>query len=98
MDPEFLSALTLTVVPGTPIHKMQKRGKFTLPSTPALLQELRTFIAGSTPTKALFRTNHASNYLPIGGYLPHDKGQMIKVIDMALSGEIPLRDEWMRGL
>ncbi|MGB9338333.1 MAG: radical SAM protein, partial [Polyangiales bacterium] len=31
MNPEFVSALTLTVIPGTPIAKMQAQGKFTLP-------------------------------------------------------------------
>ena len=41
MDPEFLSALTLTVVPNTPIARLEKRGKFVLPDIEGLLQELR---------------------------------------------------------
>lgn len=98
MDPEFLSALTLTVIPNTPIHRLQERGKFTLPNTMGLLKELYQFIDVATPSKALFRTNHASNYLPIGGYLPHDKAKMLSTINLALQGQIPLRDEWMRGL
>lgn len=98
MDPEFLAALTLTVIPETPIYRLAQRGKFTLPSPPRLLGELHTFIQKTQPTKALFRTNHASNYLPIGGYLPQDKVKMLTVLQMALRGDVPLRQERMRGL
>ena len=98
MDPEFLSALTLTVVPGTPIARMEERGKFQIPGIRGLMKELRIFLAEANPSAALFRTNHASNYLPIGGTLPTDRDQMLHVIDQALSGAIPLREEWMRGL
>ncbi len=98
MDPEYLAALTLTVVPGTPIAKLESSGRFTLPMIDGLLAELRTFVAEAEPTNALFRTNHASNYLPIGGRLPRDRAAIVEVIDRALSGDIPLRDESRRGL
>jgi radical SAM superfamily enzyme YgiQ (UPF0313 family) len=98
MDPEFLSALTLTVIPNTPLARMQQRGKFTMPEVEGLLAELRTFIDNSKPTKALFRTNHASNYLPLAGTLPNDSQRLVSMLDLALSGAIPLRDEWTRGL
>ena len=97
MDPEFLSALTLTIVPNTPLHRMHEKGRFQLPDITGLMRELRVIIANSHPSQALFRTNHASNYLPIGGTLPNDRAQMLHVIDRALSGAIPLRQEWMRG-
>lgn len=98
MDPEFLSALTLTVIPGTPIHRMMEKGRFELPSIPGLLRELRTLVAESRPTGAIFRTNHASNYLPIEGRLPRDREAIVATIDSALRGEIPLRPEFFRGL
>lgn len=98
MDPEFLAALTLTVVPGTPLATLQDRGRFALPEKIDLLRELRTFIAGASPTDALFRTNHASNYLPLGGRLPRDREKLLAVLDAALDGEVPLRPEWARGL
>ncbi|MCP4496948.1 MAG: radical SAM protein, partial [Phycisphaeraceae bacterium] len=50
------------------------------------------------PNRALFRTNHASNHLPLGGTLPDDGPRIARVIDMALAGEIPLRPEQHRGL
>lgn len=98
MDPRFLSVLTLTVIPGTPIAKLQERGQFTMPSVEALLLELRSFIANVTPTDAIFRTNHASNWLPLSGRLPRDRLAMLKIIDDAVAGGIPLRPEWARGL
>ncbi|TNE87109.1 MAG: radical SAM protein [Deltaproteobacteria bacterium] len=98
MDPEFLAALTLTVVPGTPLAKRVERDRFELPDTPGLLRELRTFVDLARPTDALFRTNHASNYLPIGGRLPADRERILAIVDAALDGKIPLRPESHRGL
>ncbi len=98
MDPEFLAALTLTVVPTTPIARLRDTGRFELPDVTGLLRELRTFVDQARPTNAVFRTNHASNYLPIGGSLPRDRERIVDIIDGALSGEVPLRDEQSRGL
>ena len=98
MDPEFVSALTLTIVPGTPIAKMQDKGKFALPSVTRMLEELRTIVAEANPTDAVFRTNHASNYLPLAGRLPKDRERIVAVLDKALAGDVALRPEWSRGL
>lgn len=98
MDPRFLSLLTLTVIPGTPMHRMQQRDKFELPDVHGLLDEIRTFVAEAAPTDAIFRTNHASNYLPIAGRLPRDRDRIGAILDDALDGQVPLRPEWSRGL
>jgi radical SAM superfamily enzyme YgiQ (UPF0313 family) len=98
MDPEYFSALTVTVVPDTPLDKLAKKGRFAVPAVPALLAELRTMVAEARPTNALFRTNHASNYLPLGGRLPRDRERIVEVIDAAIAGRIPLRHEASRGL
>jgi radical SAM superfamily enzyme YgiQ (UPF0313 family) len=98
MDPNYLSALTLTIVPSTPLAKLAGRGKFELPAVDHLLGELRTLVAAARPTDALFRTNHASNYLPLGGRLPRDRDKIVSIIDRALAGDIALRPERSRGL
>lgn len=98
MDPRFLSVLTLTVIPGTPLATLQERGQFTMPGVEALLAELRTFIAQVNPTDAIFRTNHASNWLPLSGRLPRDRLKMLQTIDRAVEGGLPLRPAWARGL
>lgn len=98
MDPEFFSALTVTVVPDTPLYQLSKRGRFEVPPIAALLRELRTMVSEARPTNAVFRTNHASNYLPLGGHLPLDRDRITAIIDRALAGKIPLRSDDARGL
>ncbi len=98
MDPRFLSLLTLTVIPGTPIAMQTERARFQLPSVEKLLAELRIFVANVATTDAIFRTNHASNYLPLAGRLPRDRDRILETLDQAISGNVPLSPEWMRGL
>jgi len=98
MDPEYFSALTVTIVPDTPLDRLARKGRFEVPPVPALLRELRTMVNEARPTNTLFRTNHASNYLPLGGRLPRDRARIVEVIDAALAGKVPLRHETMRGL
>lgn len=98
MDPAYFSALTVTVVPGTPLATLRARGKFEVPTVPELLAELREMIAQARPTRAVFRTNHASNYLPLAGVLPRDRERLVALIDDALAGRVPLRPERARGL
>ncbi len=98
MDPRFLSTLTLTVVPGSPLERLQARGGFALPEVTGLLQELRWFLEECRPTGAIFRSNHASNHLPIAGRLPRDREGLLALLDEALAGQVALRPEWARGL
>jgi radical SAM superfamily enzyme YgiQ (UPF0313 family) len=98
MDPRFLSTLTLTVVPGTPIARLEEQGRFKLPDVWGLLRELRWFVEEAHLSAAIFRSNHASNYLPIGGRLPRDREAILAAIDEALEGRVRLRPEWARGL
>ena len=98
MDPEYLSALTLTVIPNTPLATLSDTARFTLPDIRGLLAELREFVSLTSPTDALFRTNHASNHLALGGRLPRDRDRIVATIDRALAGEIALRPEYARGL
>jgi len=98
MDPRFVSLLTLTVIPGTPIGRLESTGRFTLPAIDGLLRELRIFIAEARPSDAILRTNHASNYLPLSGRLPRDRERLLELLDAARDGRIPLRPDWARGL
>jgi radical SAM superfamily enzyme YgiQ (UPF0313 family) len=98
MDPEYLASLTLTVIPGTPLARMEEKGRFEMPEVGTLLRELRTIVAESQPRNALFRTNHASNYVPIAGRIPEDREALLATIDAALTGDVPLRPDFMRGL
>ncbi len=98
MDPEFVAALTTTIIPETPLAQLVERERFTLPSMEQMFGELRTIVDQARPTRALFRSNHASNYLPLAGELPKDRERIVASIDAALAGKVKLRPEWSRGL
>ena len=98
MDPEFLSVLTLTIIDSTPIHKLAKSNRFQMPTVECIMRELRIIVAEASPRDAIFRSNHASNYLPIAGRLPRDREAILQLIDTALTGDVPLWAEWSRGL
>ena len=98
MNPEYLAALTTTVIPGTPLAQLVKRERFELPSMEQMFHELRAIVDLARPTHCVFRTNHASNYLPLAGELPRDRARIVAVIDAALEGRVALRPEHARRL
>ena len=100
IDPDFASALTLMVVPGTPLHEEMESGRFQLPSPFQLLEELGTLIAHTHFTNCYFTSNHASNYLPIKARLPRDKEAVVRLIQKVVSSQDAsrLRPEFLRGL
>ena len=64
MDPDQVGALSLMLVPGTPLHERAERGEFVLPDAHGILAELREMLAGTELTRGLFLADHASNYCP----------------------------------
>lgn len=98
MDPNYVGALTVMLIPGTPLHEDFTSGKFELPDERGFLLELREMIAHTNLSRGLFFSNHASNYLPVKARLPKGKQQALDQIDGALKGKIGLRPEWMRAL
>jgi len=98
MDPNYVGALTVMLIPGTPLHDEYINGTFELLSEQELLLELREMIAHTDLSRGLFFSNHASNYLPIKARLPKGKQEALDQIDSALRGEVGLRPEWMRAL
>ena len=100
IDPEYAGALTLTLIPGTPLWQECQQGIFH-PITPfESLEELKGLIENSSFTDCFFSSMHASNYLSIRGRLPQDKGRMLKELERVLSKKDPslLRPEFLRGL
>lgn len=98
MDPDYVGALTLMLIPGTPLYEEYSNGSFELPTQRELLVELREMIANTHLSRGLFFSNHASNYLPIKARIPEGKQDALAMIDAALKGKVPLRPEWMRAL
>jgi radical SAM superfamily enzyme YgiQ (UPF0313 family) len=100
IDPDYVGALTVMVVPGTPLHDDYQAGRFVLPDTFGFLRELELMIAHSTFTSCFFTANHASNYLPIRARLPREKEETLRRIRevIAAGDKTKLRPEYMRGL
>jgi len=98
MDPNYVGALTVMLIPGTPLYDQAKSGEFQILSEKELLLELKEMISHTNLSRGLFFSNHASNYLPIKARIPGGKEEALAIIDKALRGEVGLRQEWMRGL
>ena len=98
IDPDYVGALSLMLIPGTPLYADHEAGKFPLLTPDELLKELKVMIAHTNLSKGLFHANHASNYLPIKARMPRDKESTLKLIDEALAGRVSLKPEWLRAL
>lgn len=98
MKPRHVSAMTLQLVPGTPMYDDWKAGRFEPLSAAEMLEETKLLLENIHYGPIHFTSDHASNYLPLKGTLPDDTARMTAAIDSALAGDTPMRPEWMRGL
>lgn len=100
MDPEYIGALSIIVVPGTALADDIEKGVFQVPDPYMLLEELAIMIQNTNVTHSFFASNHASNYLPIKVWLPEDKDRAVQAINRVLSRRDPalLRPESSRAL
>jgi len=100
MDPDYVGALSLMIVPGTPIEKEIETGNLVLPTPFGLIQELEMMIANCKFTHCFFASNHASNYLPLRIQLPEEKEEALERIRVVLRRKDPdlLRPEYLRAL
>lgn len=100
IDPDFVGALTVMLVPGTPLHDDYIHGRFSLPDTFGFLGELGLMIANSNFSDCFFTSNHASNYLPLRVRLPEKKEMTVSAIQRIIqeADTKVLRPEYLRGL
>ncbi len=100
IDPDYVGALSLMIVPGTSIEKEIERGNLVLPTPFGLIQELETMIKNCQFTHCFFASNHASNYLPLRVQMPEQKEETLQRIREVLQMKNPdlLRPEYLRAL
>lgn len=98
--PDQIAALTLMVVPGTPLYAQQQAGMFTPLNEFEFLRELRIMVAGIDGFPCLFFSNHASNYYPVRARFPRDRAAVLAELDNLLSrcDRHALTPEHLRGL
>ena len=98
----YVAFLTLMIPPGTEIFKRKSKGEFQEMNSIEILQELKLFIENiefqNDKANCVFRSNHASNYLPIKGILARDKDKIISTINYGLNNPEILRPAFYRGL
>jgi radical SAM superfamily enzyme YgiQ (UPF0313 family) len=100
MDPDYVGALSLMIVSGTPIAQEIETGELILPTPFGLIQELEAIIKNCHMTHCFFASNHASNYLPLRIQLPDEKEDALRRIQEVLKRKDPalLRPEYLRAL
>ena len=95
---DYVAMLTLRVYSGTPLHDWIERGELTMLGPQELAAENRVILQHIDSDGSVFRSNHASNYLPLKGTLNRDRDALIEQIDKALAGEVRFRRAVELGL
>jgi radical SAM superfamily enzyme YgiQ (UPF0313 family) len=100
IDPEYIGILSLMLESGTEMTEAVRSGRFLVPKPLELLRELREMIANIDVAHAIFRSNHASNYLPLRGTLPEDKEALVEGLDrvIEMGSQAWLKPEAWRAL
>ena len=91
MRPDFIALLTLRIYTGTPMAEWIERGELVMPTPMELIRESKLFLEHIDCPGAVFRSNHASNYLALAGTLNEDRARLIRQCEDALAGNAPLR-------
>lgn len=81
MKPDYVGLLTLLLEENTQLYKEVQEGKFELLSPIEVLEETRILVENLNIDNCIFRSNHASNYVPLRGTLMKDKELILKQID-----------------
>lgn len=99
-QPEFLSTLIVSYPLGDQRVVDGFNGNYQLPDQHDLFVELHTLISHLELSNTVFRSDHASNYLPLKGTLGQDKHAILAQLETAINNpqRIRLRQEWQRGL
>ena len=98
IDPDYVGFLTLMLERGTPIYEEVEKGEFHILTAEEIMQETSEFLQNVEVTNCIFRSNHASNYVSLGGTLPKDKNRLLEDIDEALRGNHTYKQEKYRRL
>lgn len=82
--PTYVSYLTMRIYKNAPIYHDYMTGRFEMPSAEEILYEMRVFLENVDSEGTIFRSNHASNYVLLGGTLNEDIDYLIESIDDTL--------------
>jgi len=83
LHPTMVNMSMLTVVPGTPLHKMIQLGKYEESTEKEKLAEAQEFVRCLT-NNTIFMTEHASNLFHVECRLPDDKDVLVDYIQQLI--------------
>ncbi|MBE9552287.1 MAG: radical SAM protein [Proteobacteria bacterium] len=98
--PTYLSTLQLDLEPAVYARFMERQEpSFEFQDDEGILAEQERLLSlMDPPSPVIFRSNHASNCLPLAGNLPKDRDALVAIVAAARAGLQPLRPRWIRGL
>ena len=97
MKPDYVGFLTLLLEEGAPMYEELRRGEFSYLTPPEVFRELKLFIENVNSDGTVFRSNHASNYISLGGTFNRDKDTLLRQIEQAEKRNV-FKPEYYRGL
>jgi radical SAM superfamily enzyme YgiQ (UPF0313 family) len=96
INPQYAALLTLLINPGTEIHEKIENGDMELLDPKEVMLETKELITNLNLKNCVFRSNHASNYVALGGVFPQDKEYLLKQLEEALDENYDYKDELFR--
>jgi radical SAM superfamily enzyme YgiQ (UPF0313 family) len=103
--PDFIRLRTLTLQNGTPLKEKLLKGEFSIITPLERLKEVKLFLESLDLKDCYLASDHLTNYLWAGnnifyrgvaGSLPHDKEEMLRVVQQAIefveSTELKIKD------
>ena len=99
-QPDYLSTLVVSFPTGEDRFREGFKNTWQPLDQAGLFLELKHFISHLELQNTVFRSDHASNYLPLKGTLGVDKQALLDKLELALyhPDQVRLRQEWQRGL
>lgn len=98
INPDYLGLLTLMVEPNTEMYNKIQQGKLTLLSPKEVMIETRELVKNLQVNNCVFRSNHASNYAPLGAVLNEEKEILLENLNYLIDGNYDFKDESFRRL
>ena len=95
--PEYVGFLTLMIDPATKIYSQIKSGEMELLKPDEVAEEMKLFLTHVDSPGTVFRSNHASNYIALGGTLNDDIPAMLHQLEIAEQNSL-YRSEYYRSL
>ena len=103
VPPTYLSTLQLHLEDNVVDDFMSRFSRYGKPfqwqdDEEILAEQERLLTALDPPKPVIFRSNHASNCLPLAGNLPRDRDRLLATVAAARAGAAPVRPWFMRSL